>query len=84
MSLMPVWTSDVDMLRLEFQDKTAKPVVTLTVKRDAATVITAARIVPKTTFAQIAAVLISEFWELLDEGGMGTAYKQAMIDSQGK
>jgi hypothetical protein len=84
MSLMPVWTSDVDVLRLEFRDLAAKAVVTFTVKRDVATAITDARLVPKTTFAQIAAVLISEFLELLDENGRAAAYKQAMIDSMGK
>jgi hypothetical protein len=84
MSLMPVWTSDVNVLRLVFQDAAAKPVVTFTVNRDAAKEITAARLVPKTTFAQIAAVLLSEFGEILDEDGMAGTYNQAMIDSRGE
>jgi hypothetical protein len=69
---------------LEFQDGAAKPLVTFAVKRDVAKEITAARLVPKTTFAQIAAVLLSEFGEILDEDGMAGTYNQAIIDSRGE
>jgi hypothetical protein len=84
MRLTPVWVSDATTLRLEFQDGAAKPLVTFAVKRDVGKEITAARLVPKTTFAQIAAVLLSEFGEILDEDGMAGTYNQAMIDSRGE